>query len=84
MNILIILVIVALVYGVIKITMLPLKILFKILINSGIGLVMLFLFNIVGESFGMYIAINPITVLVVGVLGIPGIAFLMIYTYFLM
>ena len=84
MKILVVLLIVVLIYGLIKITMLPLKILFKLLINSGIGLVLLILVNLIGESFGIYIAINPFTVLIVGILGIPGIVFLMIYTYFLM
>jgi len=66
----------------VKIFTLPLRLLVKLVINSGIGLVVLIIVNTIGQSMNFSIAINPITVIIAGVLGIPGIVFLSIYTYY--
>ncbi|ENH98478.1 inhibitor of the pro-sigma K processing machinery [Gracilibacillus halophilus YIM-C55.5] len=39
-----------------------------------IGLLFLFFFNLFGASFGLHIPINVFTAVIVGLLGIPGIA----------
>ncbi|MBE3591444.1 MAG: pro-sigmaK processing inhibitor BofA family protein [Thermoanaerobacter sp.] len=56
----------------------PKKILLRIIINGIIGGLILFIINLIGKSLGLYIAINPVTALVVGFLGIPGIILLII------
>ena len=56
----------------------PRKILLRIIINGIIGGLILFIINLIGKSLGLYIAINPVTALVVGFLGIPGIILLII------
>lgn len=43
-----------------------------------IGVVALFLVNLVGQAFGFHIALNPATALTAGVLGLPGVAALVV------
>lgn len=43
-----------------------------------VGVVALFLINAVGQAFGFHIAINPATALTAGVLGLPGVAAMVI------
>jgi inhibitor of the pro-sigma K processing machinery len=61
----------------------PFKFLFKLLINSVLGIVLLVITNILGSGFGIEIGLNAITVLVAGFLGVPGVLFLLIFKYFL-
>lgn len=56
----------------------PIKLLVKLLVNGLIGGVVLFLFNIVGEIFGLTIAINPLNAIIVGFLGVPGVVLILI------
>ena len=57
---------------------LPIKLVGKLLINGVIGGVMLVVINIIGGIFGISIAINPLTALIAGLLGIPGVAMLLL------
>lgn len=59
----------------------PRKFLLRLILNGIIGALILFFINMAGKSFGIYVAINPITALVVGFLGIPGIILLVILQY---
>ncbi|ADH59892.1 pro-sigmaK processing inhibitor BofA [Thermoanaerobacter mathranii subsp. mathranii str. A3] len=59
----------------------PKKFLLKIIINGIIGGFILLIINLLGKSIGLYIAINPVTALVAGFLGIPGIILLIILQY---
>ena len=75
-------------YGLIGLVLLYLLIKFlkwplKILINVVIGIVLLYLTNIVGSYFGFSIGINAITALIAGFLGVPGVIFLVIFQMFL-
>lgn len=56
----------------------PLKYLWKLLLNGILGGLLLFVINLVGGFFGINIAINPITALISGFLGIPGVALLLL------
>lgn len=62
---------------------LPIKIVVRLVINGIIGAVALFVINIFGGMIGLTIGINPITALVAGFLGIPGIILLLFLQYFL-
>lgn len=62
---------------------LPIKIIIKFIINGLIGAVLLFILNIFGSLIGITVAINPITALVAGFLGIPGVLLLLFLQYFL-
>ena len=56
----------------------PLKWVGILLFNGIIGGVMLFLINTVGGFFDFHIAFNPITALVAGFLGVPGIVLMIV------
>lgn len=56
----------------------PIKILVKLLLNGIFGGLLLFIFNLVGGLFGLFIAINPLNAIIVGFLGIPGVILLLI------
>lgn len=56
----------------------PIRLLIKLLINGLIGGVVLFLFNFVGSIFGLSIVINPVSAVIVGILGVPGVILLLI------
>lgn len=51
----------------------PIKLLWKLVLNSAIGLVLLLLTNYLGGYFSFNVPINFITILIAGFLGIPGI-----------
>jgi len=61
----------------------PIRIIIKFIINGIIGAVILFFLNVFGGFIGINIAINPITALVAGFLGVPGILLLLFLQYFL-
>ncbi|NLL30767.1 MAG: pro-sigmaK processing inhibitor BofA [Clostridiales bacterium] len=54
----------------------------KIIINGIVGLVLLYLANILGSYLGFSIAINAVTALIAGFLGIPGVILLIIFQLF--
>lgn len=70
-----------LVFG--KIIFLPIRIVSKLLINTIVGGVIIFVVNYFGDFFGIHIALNLISALIVGVLGIPGVGLLFLIKYFL-
>lgn len=68
----------ALLFLIIKLLKWPLK----ILINSILGIILLYISNIVGSYIGFVLPINAISALVAGFLGIPGIIFLILFQFF--
>ncbi|HHV72089.1 MAG TPA: pro-sigmaK processing inhibitor BofA [Clostridia bacterium] len=66
-----------------KILFVPLKIVGRLVFNGILGGVILWLVNLVGSFFDFSVPINPITALVAGFLGIPGVV-LIIALKFLM
>ena len=61
----------------------PLKLIGKLIVNALIGAVVLLVFNWVGGRFGFSIAVNPLTALVTGVLGAPGVVLLLVLQWML-
>ena len=55
-----------------KIFIVPLKTIFKFILNSIIGGLIIYLINFIGGYFGFHIGLNIITSVFVGLLGIPG------------
>lgn len=55
-----------------KIFIIPIKLILKLIFNSILGLIFILVINIVGEMFSIHIAINILTCIIVGFLGIPG------------
>ncbi len=51
----------------------PAKWLGKLLVNGIFGGIMIFLVNMCGGFAGIQIAVNPVTALLAGALGVPGV-----------
>lgn len=54
------------------------SLIFKLALNTVIGVAALILINMVGINFGITIGVNLVNGLVVGVLGVPGVALLLL------
>ena len=50
----------------------------KLVLNSILGGILIFVINLIGASFGFHIGINIITAIFVGFLGLPGAGLLVI------
>ncbi len=61
-----------------KIFFKPLRFFVKLAANSVLGAVLLWLLNLLRPVIGIYIGINPVTALVTGLFGIPGICLLLL------
>lgn len=72
-----------LLYIVGRVFLMPLRLVFRLIYNGIIGGVILWLINLVGSHFGFTIAINPVTALVVGFLGLPGVVLLILFKLFI-
>ena len=55
----------------------------KILINGILGIILLYIANIVGSYIGFVLPVNAISALIAGFLGIPGIIFLVLFQFFI-
>jgi len=62
-----------------KLIMKPIKLVWKLVINSIIGLVLLMLANYIGAYLDFSLPLNVLTVLIAGFLGIPGILLLICF-----
>ena len=56
----------------------PLKSLFKVLTNTVVGCIAMYIFNLVGGLMGITVGINLYTSMTVGILGVPGFGLLLI------
>lgn len=62
----------------VRMLLLPMRFLFKLAIHSGCGFLCLWLLNTVSGFTGLYLPVNAVTVSIAGLLGIPGIAFIVL------
>ena len=69
----------ALLFLIIKLLKWPLK----MLINGILGIILLYIANIVGSYIGFVLPVNAISALIAGFLGIPGIIFLVLFQFFI-
>lgn len=60
----------------------PVKKVIKIIGNSILGAVLIFMINLVGTSFNFHIGFNIVNSIIVGILGIPGAILLIILKIF--
>ena len=75
-NILSVIVPVFLIFVLLRIIAAPVRLGVKILINSACGFICLWLLNWISGFTGIFFPINPVTILIAGFLGLPGIALL--------
>ena len=66
-----------------RIFILPLKSILKLVLNSILGGLIIYLINLVGGLFGFHIGLNYITAVIVGLLGVQGAVLLVILKLFL-
>ncbi|MCI9038752.1 MAG: pro-sigmaK processing inhibitor BofA [Clostridia bacterium] len=64
-----------------KIFSIPLKAIFKLIANSVLGGILIFIINLIGGAFNFHIGLNVGTSILVGILGIPGAILLIILKY---
>ena len=55
-----------------KMFMFPLIKVLKIIFNSILGAILIYIINLMGSAFGFHIGLNIVTSIIVGILGIPG------------
>ena len=72
-----------LLYVIGRLLLIPLRIIFNLIVIAVIGGAMLLIVNLIGGMWGISIGINPITALVAGLLGIPGVALLIALRFLL-
>ncbi len=61
----------------------PIRFIFKMLINTVLGFILLWLINFFGGGIGISLDLSLLNALVVGVLGIPGVLLLLAIRYLL-
>ncbi len=67
-----------LLFMLLKVFFTPVRLAFRLLVNSVCGGIVLFVFNLAGAVIGLQIGINAVTAAVTGILGIPGIAMILL------
>lgn len=55
-----------------KLFIVPLKKILKIVLNSILGGIVIFIINLIGTSFQFHIGLNIFTSIIIGILGLPG------------
>ena len=61
-----------------RLLILPMKLILKLLLHSGCGFLCLWLLNTVSGFTGFYLPVNAVTVFIAGFLGIPGIGLIVL------
>ena len=61
----------------------PIRLIFKLLINTVIGFAVLYLVNLIGQNFGITIEMNLLHAVIVGIFGIPGVIVLILLQFIL-
>lgn len=64
-----------------KIFIVPLKFILKLIFNSIIGGILIFIINLIGGMFSFHIGLNILTAIVVGILGVPRRNFISNFKY---
>ena len=75
--------VVALLFLFVKLFKAPLRLLFKLLINTIGGFITLAIINWLGSYIGITIGVNWVNALIVGIFGLPGIGLLLILKWLL-
>jgi len=61
-----------------RVFIVPIKKILKLIINSILGGIVIFLINLIGSTFGFHIGLNFFTSVLIGLLGLPGAVCLVI------
>ena len=66
-----------------RIFIIPIKKILKLVLNSLLGLVLIYIINFIGTLFNFHIGINIITAIFIGILGVPGAILLVVLKFIL-
>lgn len=80
----IVVIIAAAVIAVFKIFSLPMRLLFKLLINTVLGFIFLIVLNYLGSFVGVTIGINWLNAAIVGVFGVSGVGMLLLLQWLML
>lgn len=61
-----------------RIFIVPIKKILKLVFNSFLGGLLIWIINLVGANFNFHIGLNFLTSILIGILGLPGAVFLII------
>ena len=61
-----------------KLFIYPIKKIFKLVLNSSLGAVLIYIVNIIGGMWNFHIGLNIITAISIGLLGVPGAILLIV------
>jgi len=59
----------------------PLKAITRLFINCGVALFILIAANFLGSYFGIHLPVNPVSVMSIGLLGVPGFMLVAFLSY---
>lgn len=59
-------------FFIIRLVVGPLKVLSRLFVNCGIALAALVIINFIGSYIGIHLPVNPLSVIGIGILGVPG------------
>lgn len=62
-----------------KFLLIPLKWAGKLMLSSLIGGIVIIIVNFLGGNWGIFLPLNPLTAVITGILGIPGVVLLMLF-----
>ena len=82
-SVLMIVLAVLVIFALLKILSAPIRLIFKLLINTAVGFALLFLVNLIGSYFGFSLEMNLLNALITGIFGIPGVVVLIFINLFL-
>ena len=63
----------ALIFLIARLATAPVQMMLKLLMNSVLAVVILCFISMIGEYWGVHLPINPVTVLLIAILGLPGL-----------
>ena len=66
-----------------KILIVPIQKILKLVVNSLLGGLVIYVINLIGANFGFHIGLNIVTSMIVGLLGLPGNIVLILIRLFL-
>lgn len=61
------------IYLIARLATAPVQAMIKLIVNSMAAVVLLCMISIVGDWWGLHLPINPVTVLLIAILGLPGL-----------
>ena len=64
---------VALIFLIARLATAPVQMMLKLLMNSVLAVVILCFISMIGEYWGVHLPINPVTLLLIAILGLPGL-----------